>query len=39
MLRNFPVNPNCGCGAHVKAGWINIDLDERADLQLDLRAW
>jgi predicted SAM-dependent methyltransferase len=22
----------------VKAGWINIDIDERADLQLDLRA-
>ncbi len=26
-----------GCGPNVKQGWVNIDLDDRADLQLDVR--
>lgn len=26
-----------GCGKNIKKGWINIDLNNRADLQLDLR--
>lgn len=28
---------NLGCGAKHKAGWVNIDLREDADLQLDMR--
>ena len=28
---------NVGCGPNLKAGWINIDLSDKADLQLDLR--
>lgn len=28
---------NCGCGNHLKAGWVNIDLCKQADLRLDLR--
>jgi predicted SAM-dependent methyltransferase len=28
---------NIGCGPNVKRGWINIDLSDNADLQLDLR--
>jgi SAM-dependent methyltransferase len=28
---------NFGCGENIKAGWINIDLSSKADLQLDLR--
>ena len=26
-----------GCGAKLKAGWVNIDVNKRADLTLDLR--
>jgi predicted SAM-dependent methyltransferase len=26
-----------GCGDNAKAGWVNIDLSSKADLQLDLR--
>ena len=26
-----------GCGSNIKTGWVNIDLDENADLTLDLR--
>jgi len=41
-LKHFPsgsyLRLNVGCGANVKAGWINIDLwAEQADLHLDLR--
>jgi predicted SAM-dependent methyltransferase len=32
-----PFKLHIGCGPNVKDGWINIDLSERADLQLDLR--
>ena len=28
---------NIGCGAKHKAGWVNIDLRQDADLQLDIR--
>lgn len=28
---------NVGCGRNRKDGWVNIDLSEEADLQLDLR--
>jgi predicted SAM-dependent methyltransferase len=28
---------NIGCGQNLKTGWVNIDLAEGADLQLDLR--
>ncbi len=28
---------NLGCGSHPKAGWVNIDLSQQADLNLDLR--
>jgi len=28
---------NVGCGKNLKPGWINIDLSEAADLQLDVR--
>jgi predicted SAM-dependent methyltransferase len=28
---------NAGCGPKAKSGWVNIDLSEAADLQLDLR--
>lgn len=28
---------NIGCGSNLKLGWINIDLFDKADLQLDLR--
>src|SRR5271170_2394511 len=28
---------NCGCGTHLKEGWVNIDLCQGTDLQLDLR--
>lgn len=28
---------NIGCGPNYKDGWVNIDLAEQADLQLDLR--
>jgi predicted SAM-dependent methyltransferase len=28
---------NVGCGDNLKTGWINIDLSENADLQLDMR--
>ena len=26
-----------GCGPEIRPGWVNVDLDPRADLQLDLR--
>ena len=28
---------NFGCGPHMKSGWVNIDLEDSADVQLDLR--
>ncbi|HEY2987045.1 MAG TPA: methyltransferase domain-containing protein [Candidatus Binatia bacterium] len=28
---------NAGCGRNFKDGWINIDMSDKADLQLDLR--
>jgi predicted SAM-dependent methyltransferase len=28
---------NLGCGPNLKAGWVNIDMGEEADLRLDLR--
>lgn len=31
------VKLNVGCGPNLKPGWINIDLSDKADLQLDLR--
>lgn len=34
---DLPIKLNLGCGANNKKGWINIDLSEKADLQLDLR--
>src|SRR5579863_8682139 len=37
VLGNPPVKLNCGCGPMVKPGWLNIDMEKRADLQLDLR--
>jgi len=38
MLSNAsPVKLNCGCGETLKIGWINIDMNKSADLQLDLR--
>ena len=32
-----PLRLNLACGFHPKAGWVNVDLIEGADLQLDLR--
>ena len=32
-----PLKLNLGCGVHPKKGWINIDLVDGSDLQLDLR--
>jgi predicted SAM-dependent methyltransferase len=32
-----PVRLNLGCGTHPKKGWINVDLGDGTDLQLDLR--
>jgi predicted SAM-dependent methyltransferase len=37
MLSSSPVRLHCGCGPEVKEGWINIDITDDADLQLDLR--
>jgi predicted SAM-dependent methyltransferase len=37
VLGHAPVKLNCGCGPMVKPGWVNIDMDPRADLHLDLR--
>lgn len=31
------VKLNLGCGSNLKEGWINVDLSDKADLQLDLR--
>jgi len=28
---------NIGCGSNLKADWVNIDLFQKADLQLDIR--
>jgi predicted SAM-dependent methyltransferase len=28
---------NCGSGPKIKPGWVNVDLDPRAELHLDLR--
>ena len=36
-LPPLPVKIQIGCGPNSKPGWLNIDLDERADLRLDLR--
>lgn len=36
-LKGDQLKLNVGCGPNVKSGWINIDLSQRADLQLDLR--
>ena len=32
-----PHRLNIGCGEKPRAGWLNIDLDPRADLRLDIR--
>ncbi|MEW6585576.1 MAG: methyltransferase domain-containing protein [Nitrospirota bacterium] len=28
---------NLGCGPHLKDGWVNVDLNDNADITLDLR--
>jgi predicted SAM-dependent methyltransferase len=33
----LPCKLHLGCGANVKAGWVNVDLNELADIQLDIR--
>ena len=37
LARGEPIRLNLGCGAQTRPGWINIDLDGRADLRLDVR--
>ena len=37
MQSSSPAKLHCGCGPRVKAGWINVDIAEGADLHLDLR--
>jgi predicted SAM-dependent methyltransferase len=37
LARTEPVRLNIGCGAVTRPGWINVDLDGRADLRLDVR--
>jgi SAM-dependent methyltransferase len=41
QARRYPVvqydRLHLGCGSQVKAGWLNVDLDSRADVRLDLR--
>ena len=37
LARDEPIRLNLGCGAQTRPGWINIDLDGRADLRLDVR--
>ena len=32
-----PHRLNIGCGENLRPGWLNIDLDPRADLRLDIR--
>ena len=32
-----PHRLNIGCGEHLRPGWVNIDLDPRAELRLDIR--
>jgi predicted SAM-dependent methyltransferase len=36
-LPDPPLRLNLGCGPDVRPGWVNVDLDRRADLQVDLR--
>jgi len=36
-LVKLPCMLHFGCGANRKSGWVNIDLDPKADLRLDLR--
>jgi len=33
----LPCAVHIGCGPNKKPGWVNIDLDESADIRLDLR--
>jgi predicted SAM-dependent methyltransferase len=37
LLSNTPLRLHLASGFHAKPGWVNIDLIEGADLQLDLR--
>jgi predicted SAM-dependent methyltransferase len=38
MFRNATgLRLHLGCGGEIKSGWLNIDLDSKADLMLDLR--
>jgi predicted SAM-dependent methyltransferase len=36
-LGSTPLRVNVGSGTHRRAGFVNVDLDPRADLQLDVR--
>jgi predicted SAM-dependent methyltransferase len=33
----LPCKLHLGCGHNVKAGWVNVDLNESADIRLDMR--
>ena len=33
----LPCRLHLGCGSNRKSGWVNVDLDQNADLRLDLR--
>ena len=34
---NLPCSLHIGCGTNIKPGWVNIDLNKLADIQLDIR--
>ncbi len=36
-VRRAPLKLHLGCGDNLKSGWVNVDLNEPADLFLDLR--